>query len=145
MCSFIMNLIALHHRPPFCLKQPLTLCHCGVRVHWSFDSPERLLCLCQHLVEMTLQTSRSSQMKPRADNGSWAWGAHRHPEVERWSTDLAYHNLPSEGRGARRFNLVRMGSLEMLASTRQRLWMHWNPQVSSIQQTDVLQSANAEG
>lgn len=66
-----MNLIAMHYMPPL-LEAAITetLCHCGVRVHWSFGSAVRLLGLCQLLVEMTLQTSRSSQMRPRGDNGS---------------------------------------------------------------------------
>lgn len=106
------------------------MCRCSVRVHWSFGSPGRLLCLCQHLVEMTPQTSRSSQIRPRGGDGSRAEEAHRHPEVERRSTDpplLTSYTITCLQRVCvKRFNLIHMGyssaseSLEMSASTRER-------------------------
>lgn len=67
--GFIRNLVAGISHGTFWMKQPL-LEHC-VRVHWSFGSSVRLLCLCQHLEEMTPQTSCSSQMRPEG-GAIWA-------------------------------------------------------------------------
>lgn len=51
-------------------------------------------------------------------------GAHRHPEVERWSTDalllISYTITALQRVGVKRFNPIHRESLEMLASPRQR-------------------------